>query len=292
MKSDLKQFYNIVPLKKQLFSYLKHFYSPSESVYKHLHFKGDFDVLIDEEHSFKLRHYGFQIENEIFWGGLKESHEKISTNLWINLSRQAETVFDIGANTGVYSLITKSLNPKAKVYAFEPVKRVYEKLCENNILNEYDVVCLEKATSNKTGTAVIYDTPTEHVYSVTVGKNLNDTNVEVIPTSIETVRLDDFIESENIEKIDLMKIDVETHEAEVLEGLGKYLELFKPTLLIEILNDEVGKNVEDLVAKNGYLYFDIDDKNGSLKQTNQITKSDFYNYLLCNEKTAKELNLV
>lgn len=67
MKSDLKQFYNIVPLKKQLFSYLKHFYSPSESVYKHLHFKGDFDVLIDEEHSFKLRHYGFQIENEIFW---------------------------------------------------------------------------------------------------------------------------------------------------------------------------------------------------------------------------------
>jgi FkbM family methyltransferase len=292
MKKALKHFYNVIPMKKQLFSFFKHFYSPSENIYKHLHFKGDFDVLVDEKHPFKLRHYGFQIENEVFWGGLEESHEKLSTNLWVNLSRQADIVLDIGANTGLYSLVTKSLNPKTKVYAFEPVKRVHEKLCENNALNKYDIVCLELAASNTTGTAVIYDTPTEHVYSVTVGKNLNDSNVQVIPTTIKTIRLDEFIESENIKKIDLMKIDVETHEAEVLEGLGKYLELFRPTILIEILNDEVGRNVENLVIKNNYLYFNIDDKNNSLKQTNQIKKSDFYNYLLCDKKTARELSLI
>ena len=42
-----------------------------------------------------------------------------------------------------------------------------------------------------------------------------------------------------ITKIDLLKIDVETHEPEVLEGYTKYIHLHKPTMLIEILNDEL-----------------------------------------------------
>ena len=106
------------------------------------------------------------------------------------------------------------------------------------------------------------------------------------------MRLDTLINQRKIEKIDLMKIDVETHEAEVLEGMGEYLEKFKPTMLIEILNNEVGQNVENLVRGKGYLYFNLDEKTDSIRRVEKITKSDFYNYLLCNEQLADELGLL
>jgi hypothetical protein len=60
-------------------------------------------------------------------------------------------------------------------------------------------------------------------------------------------------------KPDLLKIDVETHEASVLRGLGKLLGN-KPTIIIEILNDEVGRDCESIVAGLGYRFLRLTDK--------------------------------
>lgn len=292
MKSFLKRTYDAVPLKKEIFSALKKVWHPGEDIYKHLHFKGVFDVKVDENTSFKLKHHGFLIENEIFWDGLQKGFEQVSYACWEKLARRSEVIFDIGANTGIYSLVANSINPSSTIYAFEPVKRVFEKLEENRELNNFDFISIEQGLSNYDGEAVIFDTENEHVYSVTVNKNLYAEGESVVETTIPVKRLDTFIEENGVKKIDLMKIDVETHEPEVLEGMGKYLGEFKPAMLIEILNDEVGAGVEKLVEKNGYLFFNIDDKAGTLRQVDHIAKSDFWNYLLCSPADAKELGLV
>ena len=88
-----------------------------------------------------------------------------------------------------------------------------------------------------------------------------------------------------------MKIDVETHEPEVLEGFNKYLSIYRPILLIEILNNEVGQKVNDIITGLDYLFFNIDE-NGGIRQVKKINKSDYYNYLCCNEKIAIELGLI
>jgi len=292
MKQIVKTVYRKLPYKQPFFKLLKNFTDLNENVYKHLHFEGDFKVQVDETHSFWVRHYGFELENMLFWKGLIEGWEKTSISLWSELVKKADVIFDLGANTGVYSLIAKSLNPQSQVYAFEPVKRVFEKLEYNNRLNDFDIKCFETAISDTNGTATIYDLPADHVYSVTVNKNLNSQNVEVIPTEIKVVRLDTLIEEMKLEKIDLIKIDVETHEPEVLAGFGKYLGEFKPTMLIEVLNDEVGEKIEKLVAGNDYLFFNLDEESDSIRRVEKITKSDFYNYLLCSREVAKELNLL
>ncbi len=291
MNKQLKKIYTALPFKKQVFSFLKLFWKPSPSVYQHLHFIGIIKVAIDKSHSFKIKHHGFQLENEIFWSGLKDGWEKVSANLWITLCKNAPVILDIGANTGIYALVAKTINPDAKVYAFEPVKRVYKKLAENIALNKYDIKAIEKAVSNTNGTAVIYDNAEEHIYSVTVNKNMFSPETKAIETTIETITLNSFVKENNLSHIDLIKIDVETHEPEVLEGFNEYLSLFKPTMLIEILNDEVGEKVNALVSGLGYLYFNIDENSG-IRRVNIITKSDYYNYLLCNEKIAHELGLI
>ncbi len=290
MKALLKKIYNLLPFKKELFSLLKFVWTPSETIYRHLHFKDVFTVKIDSAKKFKMKHYGFQLENAIFWSGLTEGWEKESIKLWIALCKDADVIVDIGANTGVYSLVAKTIQPSASVYAFEPVKRVYQKLRENITLNSLDIKTYERAISNANGTATIYDTDSAHTYSVTVNKNMYSNDTKVIESIIQTSTLDTFIKENKLSKIDLIKIDVETHEAEVLEGFSEYLNVFKPTMLIEILTDEIGHKIETQVKDLNYLYFNIDEL-GSVRQVGSLSKSDYYNYLFCTAEVAKKLNL-
>jgi FkbM family methyltransferase len=292
MKKLIKTLYDTIPFKKYLFLGLKIFWTPPEKIYKHLHFKGTINIEVDTEHAFKMYHHGYLIENEIFWKGLTGSWEKISLGIWIKLSRTSSVILDIGANTGIYAMVAKTVNKQAKVYAFEPVQRVFKKLEKNIALNNYDILAFEKAVSNNTGTAIIYDTDAKHTFSVTVNKNMSDDLTQsFIETVIEIITLDSFIKENNIEKIDLIKIDVETHEPEVLEGFRENIQKFKPTLLIEILNNDIANKIQSLVAGMDYLYFNIDEL-GGVRQVDRLTKSDYYNYLICSKKVAEELILL
>ena len=108
--------------------------------------------------------------------------------------------------------------------------------------------------------------------------------------SVPVTKLSTYIAARGLERVDLMKIDVESHEPEVLEGLGTYLQSFKPTLLIEVLTDAVGRSLERIVGGLGYLYFDIDEVNPP-RRVEQIRKSRHWNYLLCQPAVADRLGL-
>jgi len=291
MKRVFKLIYRIIPFKKQVYLAIRRVWTPRETIYKHLHFNGVFKVKVDDRAGFEINHHGYQIENEIFWKGLTGGWEKTSMAIWIALCKKSDVIFDIGANTGIYSLVAKSIHPEAEVYAFEPVNRVYSKLVDNNRLNGYNIVCHELAVSNLDGKALIYDTNDDHVLSVTLNKNLRSADTTVIPTVVNTIKLSSIVEKNEMRRIDLIKIDVETHEPEVLQGLEPYLSRDKPTLLIEVLTADIGKQIEEIVDGKNYLYFNIDE-NGGIRKTDSILKSDYYNYLLCQSAIAYSLGLI
>ena len=89
-----------------------------------------------------------------------------------------------------------------------------------------------------------------------------------------------------------MKIDVETHEPEVLAGFRKILLRDKPSLLIEILNDEVAKRVEEQIKDVGYLYYNIDDVTWPPPRVATLTRSGHFNFLLCQPEVARSIGLV
>lgn len=291
-KKIIKYIYNLLPFKKAIFIALRSICIPPSYVYQHLYFKGKFKVNISDKKYFLMNYYGHQIENEIFWKGLKEGWEKTSMALWVNLCKDSSIIVDVGSNTGLYALVAKAINANSKVFAFEPVHRVYLKLLHNIDLNKYDIIAIEKALSNFNGYGKIYDTNSDHIYSVTINRNLNPSTTGIIETMVETITLDTFIEEYNIPKIDLLKIDVETHEPEVLMGYLKNLKLHRPSILIEVLTDEVGHRVNKIVDGLEYLYFNIDDKTGTIRQVTHITRSDGFNYLLCDNHVAKKLGLI
>lgn len=293
LKSTILKIYHFIPFKPQLFSFIKLFWTPPKSIYQHLYFKDVFTVKIDDDHQFKMNHFGFELENELFWKGMK-GWEAVSFNIWIQLCKEAKVIFDVGANTGVFALIAKAVNKEATVYAFEPVKRVCDKIHENNALNNFDINVVEKAAADYDGKGVIYDPQGEHVYSVTVNMEKSVPDIDFAKVEIETIKLSTFIKNENLPKVDLMKIDVESFEPEVLDGLGDYLKKFKPTIIIEILGDDIGIRVHEIVKDLGYIYFKIEDNSKLVRTeslTNEIVKEDDdHNYLLCSPEVVKSLN--
>jgi FkbM family methyltransferase len=293
MKPIFKYLYHIFPFKKHIFLALKKVARLPQSVYQHLHFVGEFDVKINSSKSFKLFHHGGIEENEIFWNGLNGGWEKKSTALWIELSKNAHTIFDIGANTGLYAIIAKTMNPSAIVHAFEPIPAVFKLLNKNTEINQYVIANHELALSNYSGTAKIFmPIESDFAYSVTVNQNRLSKDRAVKELTINTKTLKSFIEENQISSIDLMKIDVETHEPEVLIGMAEYLLQFKPNMIIEVLDNESAEKLDPILNKIGYLIFNIDDQNDTIRQINKIEKSDYWNLLLCNENTAKQLRLI
>jgi len=279
IKNFIKTIYKEIPFKKEVFSLLKKIGTPPESVYRHLYFNGLIKVNISNGQSFKIMHYGHRLENEIFWKGLYGNWEKRSMQIWTALSKDAKVIFDIGANTGIYALVAKTVNPNSEVHAFEPFGSIYTKLVCNAKINDFAINTNCKAVSNYTGEGIIYTEDPDFAYSVTVNKNLWVKDKEPIQLNIKTITLKDYIEQNNITHIDLMKIDVETHEPEVMEGFVPYLKQFKPIILIEILNDEVAQKLGVYFDSSEYCFYNIDEQVG-IKKTGTLSKSDSFNYVI------------
>jgi FkbM family methyltransferase len=288
MKEVLKRIYPFIPLKQQLFRAVKFFGTPSERVYRHLHFEGDFSVRLDSDHSFRIRHHGFELENTIFWQGLRSGWEATSIDVWMKLARRSTVIFDVGANTGIYSLIARCLNTEAKVYAIEPIRRVYEKLLINAQLNEFDIECFAFAASDRDGFAMIYDSPGDHTYSSTFHDEIFE-NEEFEQIEVPVMRLETFIRDHKTGDVDLIKLDIEGHEPAALLGLGSCLTRCRPTILIEILTDEVGQAVERTVQDCGYNYFYINEESGLVEPVRELTRRKYYNYLLAREDAIATL---
>ncbi len=273
MKNFLRFIYLNIPFKKFVFLFLKKNFKIKQNIYKHLWFKGFFSVKYLNI-NFYIYSLPTIIENEIFWNGLGKTWEPLSVKIWSKIIKNKKIIFDIGANTGVYSLLSAALNTQSEIYAFEPNKIFTRAIERANKKNNFQININNLALSNKDG-FVYFDG-----YQIKNNKNLK---------KIKTIRLDNFINENNIKSVDLVKLDVELHEYYVLKGMGKYLKKFKPEFLIEVLNDNIANKLNYLFKDYGYYYISIDDKKLSLKRIMKIKKSPFYNILICKKETYKQI---
>jgi FkbM family methyltransferase len=128
--------------------------------------------------------------------------------------QREDVVIDCGANVGLFSIFCNTKGIK-KVYAFEPVQENLDILKRTVELNnpEKNIVIVNKGLSNVNDTVKI---------------SISGVAFEFI----EVVKLDDFIEENNIQKVDFIKADIEGAERLMLEGAKRTLKKFKPKLAI------------------------------------------------------------
>lgn len=199
---------------------------------------------------------GTTIENELFWKGLGHTMEDDTVWFWEEAALNASTILDVGANTGVYALMAKAENPRAKVIAFEPSIKIFPPLQDNVKLNAFDIVCEKMALSNSNETQVFYDLdslefPTSGSLNSDKLKKLIAGRTDISEYEVVCKTLDAYLTEKKIGSLDLMKIDVELHEPAVFEGFQR-LQEFRPTIVVEVLNQEVGDRILALTNLNRY----------------------------------------
>lgn len=226
--------------------------------------------------------------------GLYGDWEKESLKIWAALSREANTIIDIGANTGVFALLAQNNNPSAKVIAIEPVEVNFDVLSKNIAENHFPIYAENIALSDKEGTARMYMLKDRLNYMTSVNDNRYALHPEV-QGSHEVVEIEVpirpfsyvFVKG-GLKEIDLVKIDVEGHEPTVLQSMLPYIEKSKPVILIEIIGDENAVQLQEMFIKLGYQFVSINEKDRS-KVVERLWDNDHHNFLLCHGPTIEYL---
>jgi FkbM family methyltransferase len=232
------------------------------------------------------------VENDLFWNGFGNGYEGTSLQIWRRLAPHANVILDVGANTGIYALVARCLNATATVLAMEPVERVFRRLQRNIELNGGNIRIEKLAASDTTGVAVLYDQPGDHVLTASLHPLMAEYCGGAVECTVATKRLDELLSETGLRTIDLVKIDVELAEPKVLLGMGAYLTKCKPTLLVEVLNGLVAKEIRDITRDLGYNIFRVDEQQGLVRTSNiEATELGERNYLLAQDEIVETMSI-
>ncbi len=181
---------------------------------------------------------------------------------WIRkVIKKTDTLYDIGANIGVYSLYARSFHGnKIKVVAIEPVYHNFYKLCKNIEVNRFadSIFAYNIGLFDKTAFEVIYLSSLEAGSAGhTVGTAIDNFGESFDPKfkhGIYVVKIDDLLKTSSLPFPNHLKIDIDGSELKVLKGGLKTLSNKKlKSVMIEITN--IGKNrmqIEKLMKSSGF----------------------------------------
>ena len=161
-------------------------------------------------------------------------YEPEETKIIRRIAEEMDTMLDIGANIGWYSLMAAKLNPNAAIHSFEPVPTTYSRLIHNFLINGFDgLSCHNYGFSDQQGSFPFYFYPegSGNASMKNLAKRVDASVVRCELQALDSIL--DWLPSDR--KIDFVKCDVEGNELFVLQGGLRLLEQHKPILLCELL---------------------------------------------------------
>jgi FkbM family methyltransferase len=144
------------------------------------------------------------------------------------------TFVDVGANIGYYSLMAASLvGDRGRVFAFEPSPYVHGKLQATIDRNQIaNIQAIQAGLSDTEGNLQLFiqTQPGNHTPSMVETPGCRSIEVPVY-------QLDKYLSTNQIDRVDLLKIDVEGFEPNAIEGGMDYIRNGKIGAILVELND-------------------------------------------------------
>ena len=189
-------------------------------------------------------------------------------NAFVFLSRVLErdmVVLDGGANEGLFTLYAaRRAGPRGAVLAVEPSSREFERLEANIALNRLANVATHKvALGSRTGEAILAVAEPEHAGMNAIdvrdaGETLPGWTESTESVAVETI--DEIVARSGLQRLDLIKLDIEGSEVDALEGASSALSRFRPLILLEAEQVRLarqGRSRQDLVQALDALGYDL-----------------------------------
>lgn len=193
------------------------------------------------------------IASLLYWRG-SAGWEPETLPVFLRLVNSGMTVLDVGANTGLFSLLGARRAPSVTVHAIEPVPRVFTMLESNVVLNQFtNISCHRLALSDQQGTVTMY-VPNDDI--PVMSSLLPDWRPGSDRIHVDAQTLDQFVTCRGLTDVDVIKIDTEGTEDAVLAGAQETLSTQQPFVICEVLSagKTAGALTERLTAA-GYRFF-------------------------------------
>ena len=128
-------------------------------------------------------------------------------------------VFDVGANTGAYALeVSRIVNSDASIWCFEPAKRTFSDL-QVRVGAISSVKCFNFGFGAKNGQAILHTDESASGLASLYSRRLGNVGLEFDGTETVNLRtVDSFCAEQGIDRIHILKLDIEGHELAALEG--------------------------------------------------------------------------
>ena len=168
---------------------------------------------------------------------------------------------DVGSNIGYYvCLESKIIGKEGKIIAIEPSPLNFKYLQKNVDLQEKSNIELYNFACGDKDGEISFSVSNRSNWSRVVSDELIDAPPDTI---IETVtipikKIDSFIDEKSIEKLDFVRMDVEGYEKNILQGMKKSLQKFKPLIQLEmhlfIMGEDATRSLFVFFSNLGYYF--------------------------------------
>jgi FkbM family methyltransferase len=230
-------------------------------------------------------------------GGLLEYERPLPKLLVAYLSCRSGAFIDIGANSGLYTLLVASISSNLRVIAFEPLAELFSTLSRNLHLNESlsrRITAVRAAVSNTTGTLTFYETVNDLGYlstsSTLDARHAESIGGKFLVTEVPSVTLDQWSTKNSLDDVAIVKIDVEGHEQGVLEGALALIQRTRPIIAVELLQNVDWSFFRRFVETHNYTNFVLDAGCISRRDTLAFEPRS-WNHVLCPLEKVYELAL-
>lgn len=184
----------------------------------------------------------------------------------VGLVRPGDVIVDAGANIGAHTLpLARAAGPDGRVFAYEPTVFAYEKLRANISLNPDLEARIVPVQAMLVGARSDSIPPAAYAsWPLTATGQLHELHCGRAMTTLgaQASTLDDHLNECGVDRLDLLKIDVDGAECAVLGGAAAVLERHRPAIVMEwapYLHESAGHTLEDclqVVRRLGYQFRD------------------------------------
>ena len=218
-------------------------------------------------------------------------YDEINT---INKFSENNKIFfvDCGCNYGFYSFYVASISKKNFVLSIEASKKTSAYFLRNNEINKFNnIEFFNKAVSKKDNEEMKFNESENDWESSLSHSEFTSSKVE----KVKTVKLDTLLESYNLKGFSLfIKLDIEGHEVQAIQGALKIIEKYSPIIIIEFSKFIFNKkeNFEYLKLFLTKYDYEIYDTKKNRKKLSEIVEEismlkkrhkTIGNYFLCNK---------
>jgi FkbM family methyltransferase len=247
---------------------------------RHLHRVGNVAARLPNGRVLRLRSRGDDwISNQVFWRGWA-GYEPHTTVVFFHLAQRAAVTVDVGAYVGYYTLLAGHANPAGRVIALEPLPAIHARLLRHVSLNGLaNVECLMAAAGAVEGRANFYHLAHGLPTSSSLSREFMSGVADVVATAVPVVTIDRVVLERGIARVDLVKIDTESTEPDVLQGMLRTLARDQPWVLCEVLTGcGTEERLTRLLEPLGYRFFLLTSQ-GPVPRASIVGHPECLNYL-------------